>query len=54
MRRWLAPERLLGGLGGLPADVYAFGTVRCLRFAALADSISLVSVPAHAVSCSSA
>lgn len=26
--RWLAPERLAGGAGGLPADVWAFGTVR--------------------------
>ncbi|PRW59651.1 nitrilase 2 isoform A [Chlorella sorokiniana] len=25
--RWLAPERLAGGGGGLPSDVWAFGTV---------------------------
>jgi len=25
--RWLAPERLAGGAGGLPSDVWAFGTV---------------------------
>lgn len=26
--RWLAPERLAGGAGGLSSDVWAFGTVR--------------------------
>ncbi|KAL4425219.1 hypothetical protein ABPG75_009235 [Micractinium tetrahymenae] len=25
--RWLSPERLAGGAGGLPSDVWAFGTV---------------------------
>lgn len=25
--RWLAPERLAGGAGGMPSDVWAFGTV---------------------------